>query len=372
MEPMEAGSTVEQMLLERAKQRHTPINGSIELLPLCNMNCDMCYVRLSRTEMEKIGKLRTAEEWIQIGQQMVQAGVLFLLLTGGEPLLFPDFRRLYLEFKKMGMILTINTNGTLIDEEWADFFGKHKPRRVNITLYGMNDAAYETLCHYPGGYTKTIRGIRLLKEHGVDVKIAGSVTKSNLRDMEHIQKNGRELDIPVRMDTYMLPGVRERSRPFDDQVRLTPEQAALANMQALKAEMEPEIFKQYVLQTILRVEQGSHNPGRRVTCMAGNCSFTINWQGEMRPCVMLTEPAVSVFEAAFEEAWKEIVSETEKILLNEKCGSCSLRPICRTCAASALLETGDYEGIPDYMCKYSEESLRLLYMEREGWNDGTV
>ena len=127
-------SSVERALIERAKEKKAPINGSLELLPLCNMNCDMCYVRLSREEMEQKGRLRTADEWLEVGRQMKDAGVLFLLLTGGEPLLFPDFKRLYLELRKMGFILTINTNGTLINEDWADFFGTYPPRRVNITL----------------------------------------------------------------------------------------------------------------------------------------------------------------------------------------------------------------------------------------------
>lgn len=116
-------SSVERALINRAKEKKVPINGSLELLPLCNMNCDMCYVRLSREEMERKGRLCTADEWLEIGRQMKESGVLFLLLTGGEPLLFPDFKRMYLELRGMGFILTINTNGTLIDEEWAVFFG---------------------------------------------------------------------------------------------------------------------------------------------------------------------------------------------------------------------------------------------------------
>lgn len=151
MEPLEGATTVERMLLAQAKRSCTPANGSIELLPLCNMNCDMCYVRLSREEMECQGRMRTAEEWLEIGRQMKKAGVLFLLLTGGEPFLYPDFKRLYLGLKQMGMILTINTNGTLIDEELADFFAKNKPRRINITLYGTDEETYINLCHYPKG-----------------------------------------------------------------------------------------------------------------------------------------------------------------------------------------------------------------------------
>lgn len=366
MELLEDAATVERMLLDQARRTRTPANGSIELLPLCNMNCDMCYVRLSREEMEAKGRLRTADEWLEIGRQMKDAGVLFLLLTGGEPFLYPDFRRLYLELRKMGMIITINTNGTLIDEDLAAFFGKYKPRRVNITLYGTDEETYANLCHYPGGYEKTLRGIRLLREQGVDVKVGGSLARANRDDLDKLLDIGEELDIPVRVDTYMMPATRERDLPYNIQSRLNPEEAARARIHALKREMGPELFPQYVRQSVERAdhpEPVEAKPGH-MSCMAGQCSFTINWQGEMRPCVILTEPAISVFEVGFKAAWKYIVEETHKILLNEKCSNCHMRHLCRTCAASALLETGSYDGVPDYMCRYAGESLRIL---REEW-----
>lgn len=219
MKSIEDATTVERMLLERAKQARIPANGSIELLPLCNMNCDMCYVRLSREEMEAKGRLRTVDEWLEIGRQMKEAGVLFLLLTGGEPFLYPDFRRLYLGLRELGMIITINTNGTLIDEDLAEFFGKHKPRRVNITLYGANEETYTNLCHYPGGYEKTLRGIRLLQERGVDVKVSSSLTRLNRSDLDKLLDVGEELGFPVWVDTYMMPAIRERNLPYNMQVR---------------------------------------------------------------------------------------------------------------------------------------------------------
>ena len=366
MELLDNPTTIERMLLDKAKHAGIPANGSIELLPLCNMNCDMCYVRLSREEMERQGRIRTADEWLAVGKQMKGAGVLFLLLTGGEPFLYPDFRRLYLELRKMGMIITINTNGTLIDEDLAEFFGKYKPRRVNITLYGTDEETYANLCHYPGGYEKTLRGIRLLREQGVDVKVGGSLARANQDDLDKLLDIGEELDIPVRVDTYMMPATRERDLPYNMQSRLNPEEAARARIHALKREMGPELFPQYVRQSVKRAdhpEPAEAKPGH-MSCMAGQCSFTINWQGEMRPCVILTEPAISVFEFGFKAAWKYIVEETHKILLNEKCSTCHMRHLCRTCAASALLETGSYGGVPDYMCRYAGESLRIL---REEW-----
>lgn len=372
MDSMEGASTVERMLIHQASNSKTPVNGSIELLPLCNMNCDMCYVRLSREEMEAQGRLRTADEWLEIAGQMQRAGVLFLLLTGGEPLLYPDFKRLYLGLKKLGMILTINTNGTLIDREWAEFFGKNKPRRINITLYGSDENAYRDLCHYPGGFEKTISGIRLLREKGVDVKLGGSLTKANEHDVESLVAVGDELDVPVRIDTYMMPAVRERNKPYNLQSRLDPYAAARARIHALKLEMGMELFEQYAQQTIYAIdhmEAGEKIPGH-MSCLAGKCSFTINWQGEMRPCVILSSPAVSVFEVGFEAAWQHIVTECSQILLSSDCSACTMRPLCRTCAACALLETGEYGNTPDYMCRYTEESLRLLRLELEAINHG--
>ena len=364
METMEAMNGVERALIARAREQKAPVNGSIELLPLCNMNCDMCYVRMSREEMARQGRLRTLAEWTDLGRQMAEAGVLFLLLTGGEPLLYPDFKELYLSLKNMGMILTINTNGTLIDEEWADFFGRHKPRRVNITLYGADDRAYRELCHYPGGFEKTVNAVRLLRQRGVDVKLGGSVTGRNAADLERILAIGRELDVPVRMDTYMMPGVRERGRPFNEQARLSPEEAAGARITALRQEMGPELWAGYVEESLRRV-RAEETSSRKVTCMGGNCSFTVNWQGELRSCVVLTEPAAPVFERGFQAAWQEVSARTAEILLNEKCASCRLRPLCRTCAASALLETGSFDGVPDYMCRYAAESLRLMEQEEK-------
>lgn len=363
MHLLENFSTIERSIIHQASVTRTPVSGSIELLPLCNMNCDMCYVRLSKEEMESQGRLRTTEEWLAIARQMQKAGTLFLLLTGGEPLLYPEFKTLYLELQKLGMILTINTNGTLIDEEWAEFFEKHKLRRINITLYGVNEETYQNLCHYPGGFKKTINAIQLLKKHNIDVKISSSLTKTNLIDMEKIIDIGNGLDVPVRIDTYMLPAIRERNKPFSMQSRATPTKAADIRIRTLKKEMGASLFHQYKQRLLAEVEQMSSNTNytNHMSCFAGKSSFTINWQGEMRPCVILSEPSISVFDKDFETAWKYIVEETDKILLHNKCNTCKYRPICRTCAACALLESGNYNGIPQYMCKYAAKSLQLLY-----------
>ena len=364
MEQLKDTDTIERQILNRAKHSCIPVNGSIELLPLCNMNCDMCYVRLSREDVECLGGLHTAEEWIEIGKQMKEAGVLFLLLTGGEPLLFPDLKRLYVELRKMGFIITINTNGTLIDEEWAKFFGTYKPRRINITLYGADEEEYARLCHYPDGFKRTIQGIHLLREMDVDVKISCSITKVNYKSLKRIFMIGDNLGVLVHIDPYMMPIIRERNRPFSEQSRVSPKDAAKISVEALRLQFSENIFHQYVSQAIERVENPKSPRGDgTLSCLAGSCSFTINWQGNMRPCVVLSEPSISVFEKGFKKAWQEIRTEADKLVINKQCTACCYKPICKVCAAAAVSETGSYDGIPEYLCRFSEEYYQILKEE---------
>lgn len=362
MEWMEDGTTMERQMFAMAEEKKIPLYGVLELLPLCNLNCDMCYVHMSREEMEQVGRLRTIEEWIRIAEEMANAGTLFVLLTGGEPLLYPHFRELYQKLRELGMIITINTNGTLIDEAWADFFAENRPRRINITLYGASNETYEHLCHYPGGFDKAVKGIRLLKENGVDVKINGSLAKSNADDRMQIIETGEALGVPVRIDTYMYPAARERLHAYHEQARLDPVMAARARVEILQREMGKELFEEY---RRLRLEEADHTPEGepvpgRMTCRAGKSSFVVNWQGEMRPCVVLNEPGVSLSDTDFASAWSRIVEGTERLRTSARCGQCRLRKICNTCAAAAIAETGKAEGVPEYLCRYTEATVQCL------------
>ena len=137
MDAMSSALWIEERLCNTATQKRIPLGGSLELLPLCNMSCDMCYVRLSREEMDQKGRIRGGIEWLELAKQMRDAGTLFLLLTGGEPLLHPDFQLIYRELKKMGMIITLNTNGTcfccgffcLLSSQASEYHAIRKGRR---------------------------------------------------------------------------------------------------------------------------------------------------------------------------------------------------------------------------------------------------
>ena len=77
MNYMDDASTFERSPSPESPPAAHSVTGALELLPLCNMNCDMCYVRLSRSEMERQGRLRTVEEWVRLAEQMQKPGTVF-------------------------------------------------------------------------------------------------------------------------------------------------------------------------------------------------------------------------------------------------------------------------------------------------------
>ncbi len=365
-------STVEQRLFQNAGLQRVPLSGSLELLPLCNLECKMCYVRLTSSELETKGRLLQVDEWLKLATELREEGVLFLLLTGGEPFIYPEFRRLYLALRHMGFILTINTNGTLITSELADFLGKYPPRRVNVTLYGASSDTYSRLCGSAAGFEKTMQGIELLLQHGVQVKMNVSAVKENLCDIEEIRRIADSFNIPVTIDTYMQMSTRERVKQYDSSVRLTPEEAASVSFNSLRYSMNPTDFHQYVYQKIEDIDKDAQDTDtvrdrkRYMNCMAGKCSFTVNWQGYLRPCAVLSVPSLPVLELGFHEAWKQLSEITKEIELNQRCAACKFRSICRTCAAAALYETGDFGGVPAYKCQYAKALYQHFLAEIEG------
>lgn len=190
----------------------------------------------------------------------------------------------------------------------------------------------------------------------------GSLAKANVDDRMKIIELGESLDAPVRIDTYMYPSVRERNHAYNNQARLDPEMAAKARVEILRREMGEEVFAQYRkirLDEAENTPEGEAIPGQ-MACRAGKSSFVVNWQGEMRSCVVLDKPSIPLRDVEFEEAWELTKKGTESLRISARCSSCKLRKVCNTCVAAAIAETGKADGVPEYLCRYTEATVRYL------------
>lgn len=360
MDALDSVLKIEERLVAKASMAHIPIGGTFELSPLCNMNCDMCFIRLNQEEMSHIGRLKTADEWLDIARQMKKAGTLFVLLTGGEPFLYPEFIKLYKGLKDLGMIITINTNGTLVTEEIAEVLGQDKPRRVNITLYGASNETYHNLCHNPQGFDQTIRGIELLLKHHIDIKLNGSIVPENAHEVQQLQDIADHYNLYMKMDTYMYPSSRERLHDFNQNARLTAKKAAHKSIEIKQRQYSREVFKEYRESILEKCHQNTPSQETCLNCRAGLSAFWMTWYGSMTPCIFMKHPSIDVFKEGFDQSWQYIVEKTKEIHLPQDCLTCTKREVCQVCGASALCETGSHDKKPEYMCEYIEEIINEL------------
>lgn len=180
------------------------------------------------------------------------------------------------------MIVTVNTNGTLLNEDWAAFFAKNPPRRMNVTLYGASGETYKSLCGDETGYAKAMRGIQLLQAHGVPVKVGVSVVRQNRHDLETLFQITKEQDLELEPDTYMMS-----TESGQHEARLSPEEAAAASLAATKIKLGTVSFHEYAQRTVQALESAVPETEAGMRCLAGRCSFAVGWRGDLRPCVML-------------------------------------------------------------------------------------
>lgn len=349
-------------LFRQAAVRGTPLSGTFELTSRCTLNCKMCYIHRSPNSREALIGEKDTAWWLNVAREARSRGMLLLLLTGGEPLLRKDFDEIYLECRKMGLLVTVNTNGTLIDAQKVKLFAENPPQRLNITLYGTSPETYGRLCGDANAYEKVICAIKALKDAGVSIKLNYTITTYNEADALKAYDLAKELGVHIQPVSYMFPPLRASCKA--EPVRLTAEEAAKAHFNWQKHHLsDPADFKRFIELT-KRGEAPREfdddcldSSGERINCRAGLSTFWVTYDGKMTPCGMMVEPATAIED--FGEAWSTIRTEREKIHLPAECKNCSLRKNCDICAAVSYAETGRFDGVPTYVCKKAKEYNRL-------------
>lgn len=360
-------------LFYKSGQQGIPLSGTFELTSRCNLRCRMCYIHRQENDAAVQQRELSADQWLSLAQDAKRRGMLLLLLTGGEPFLRPDFEQIYRGCHDMGLVLSINSNGTMIDESAIDLLTRVPPQRVNITLYGASEDTYERLCLSASAYHTAYRAVEALTAANIPVKLNYSVTPYNIADLPAVSAYAAEHGLPLQAATYMFPPVRAGEISDCAQAeQLSPEQSAQARWEQEVHTLPPDILRRRAEAIVRHQEippmqtECQDMPTEQIRCRAGLSSFWVTFDGQLRPCGMMQTPSISLAGRSFSEAWDGIRSARQSILVPAACTSCRYQGICEACPAVCYAENGEFTKKPSYMCRKMDAYVALAsawYME---------
>jgi radical SAM protein with 4Fe4S-binding SPASM domain len=334
-------------LHQRQTGKRAPMQVSIEVTRRCPLECQHCYNNLPMGDQDARSREMTTEEHFRMLDELVEMGCIWLLYTGGEIFARKDFLEIYTYAKKKGFLITLFTNGTLINEKIADYLVEWPPFAIEITLYGRTRETYEALTQIPGSYDRCLRGIKLLRERGLPLKlktVATSINKHEITAMRQFAEE--ELGAEFKMDGQINPRIDCSQSPLA--VRLTPEEVVTLDMSAPKGVSEYRRLAKHDRENPPNLSQGN----TVYFCGGGMNSFAINAYGEMGICVISQQDTFRVQESGLTRVWEESLLDlrNRKRTRVTKCIECRIQSLCGMCPANGELENGDRESPVDFLC----------------------
>lgn len=324
-----------------------PLSGSLELTPRCNLQCVHCYINEQPGCREAMEKELSTAGIQQVLDQVSNAGCLFLLLTGGEPLLRPDFPELYLYARRKGLIITLFTNATLLTPRLIEMFLSTPPSKIEVSVYGATRETYEGLTRIPGSYDRFIHGLELLHQSGLNFGLKSVILSVNKHELSAMQALAERFAQRLRYDGTVWPRLDGTDDAFG--TRLSVQE--MLDLDCGDPQRMASWSQAY------KLGQGLTFRDERVfRCGAGFRSFHIDSSGRMSVCMMARQATYDVTETGFVSAWQKLGTlRTMKRSRASICLSCTAAGVCSQCPGWSQLAHGDNESVYDYICQLAKE-----------------
>ncbi|RLB56363.1 MAG: hypothetical protein DRI34_09215 [Deltaproteobacteria bacterium] len=317
------------------RQGRAPLSGTLELTRRCNFSCRHCYLRGTPGP----GRELDTGQVLHLLDQLADAGCLYLGLSGGEPFLRRDMSRIVWHAVSAGMLVTVQTNGSLIDDGLADALARRPPRRIDISLYGYSEDTYRQVTGVAGMRNRVFQAIDRLRQRGLQVRLNVPLLVPLAGELSRLNDFAAARDIPLRIESTIDPTLGGDRKPC--RLRLPADRAA-----ALEASL-----------STYHAGDDRGDSDRRSGCQAGRQGFYIDAAGGLRPCVHLIEPRRDVLAEGFSAAWRRLEGFSPPRLDSAACGDCAHAQLCSACPLMARGE--DAPGPGSFYCRLARERSRL-------------
>ena len=328
------------------------VSAQIELTYGCNLHCVHCYTDcFNRPEL--IRREMSYERVTRILDQLAEAGCLWVCFTGGEIFLRKDFLDIYGYAKQKGFLVTLFTNGTLITEAIADYLNTHPPFCIDISCHGATEKTFDRVTQVKGSFHRFLKGIRLLLERGLPIKIKTKAMTLNRDELAQIKALVEGFGLRFRLNTAIYPRLNGDLTPTE--YRLAPDE--IVAIEGAEKDLDREERC-----SAAEADLGPPPDDRLFRCGCGTTSVHINAWGRLGACTWVNEPRVDLGERSVAAAIAEVFPQvrTARYETDTACRTCRVHSLCDKMPANAGAETGDPERPIEHFCQVAYKRAEAM------------
>jgi radical SAM protein with 4Fe4S-binding SPASM domain len=335
-------------LHERFAGKRVPMDVSIEVTRRCPLDCLHCYNNLPMGDQTARKQEMTLAEHCALLDELVAEGCMWLLYSGGEIFARKDFLDIYTEAKKRGFLITLFTNGILINERIADHLAKFPPFAIEITMYGATRETYEALTQVRGSFDRCMRAIDLLLERKLPLKLKTVPTSINQHEVYEMKRYSESRGVEFKFDPLVNPRIDCSQSPLA--IRLSPEEAVTLEFRDTR---RMEDYRQLAKEELAAGAKEYTDETTRYFCGGGMNGCAIDPTGTMTICVISHQQGYNIREGSFREGWEGRIREirAQKKARRNICDRCQISTLCSMCPANGELENGDAESPVEFLCQ---------------------
>ena len=317
-----------------------PLSVHLDVTYRCNERCIHCYL-----DHDDHGEMTTAE--IKgILNQLSDAGVFFLTLSGGEVLMRRDFFDIVEHARRLLFNVKMKTNGAMIREPQARRIRELGVEQVQISLYSHRAEVHDAITKLPGSFKRTVQAIRFLKSQGLKVVIANVLMAGNLFDNTGVMALAKELDVPYTLDPTVSP-------------KMDGDTSILA-LRIPGSELQQVFRNPELVGNVEEFCAPPPAPGEDIMdglpCSAGHTACYITPYGDVFPCVQFPLPCGNLRRQKFADIWQNSrqLNEVRSIRARDlhTCSTCAHVGTCTRCPGLAFME-GNMRGPSTADCEKS-------------------
>ena len=332
-------SLIEQMG-DKALALGIPLSAQIDLTYRCNERCVHCYL-----DHDDHGEM-TNEEIKRLLDEMAEAGVFILTLSGGEIFVRKDFFEILEHARKLSFCVKLKTNAILIRESEAKRLRELAVDSIQVSIYSHRPEVHDAITLVPGSLQRSLDAIRFLKSQGLKVTIANVLMTGNLRDYSGVRALAEELGVRSTLDPTVTPmmdgdrSVLELGVDHDALRNVFRDESLVGDVEAFCA---------------VPASPGT-DALESLPCSAGNTACYVSPYGDVFPCVQFPLPSGNVRQQKFADIWhhSEQLKEVRSIRLKDlpTCSQCVHATACTRCPGLAYME-GNMRGPSSQDCEKS-------------------